>query len=29
MFGLLRMEREVDVRVDLRFMDAPTLWAIP
>ena len=29
MFGLLRMEREVDVRVDLRFMDTPTLWAIP
>jgi len=28
-FGLLRMEREVDVWVDLRFMDAPTLWAIP
>ena len=29
MFGLLRMEREIDVRVDLRFMDTPTLWAIP
>lgn len=29
MFGLLRMERDVDVRVDLRFCDTPTLWAIP
>jgi polyisoprenoid-binding protein YceI len=29
MLGLLRMDREVDVLVDLRFFDTPTLWAIP
>jgi hypothetical protein len=29
MFGLLRMERLIEVRVDLQFVDVPTLWANP
>ena len=29
MFGLLRMERTIEVRVDLHFIEIPTLWANP
>jgi len=29
MFGLLRMQNEIEVRVDLEFVDRPTLWANP
>lgn len=29
MFGLLRMQNEIEVRVDLVFVDTPTLWATP
>ncbi|HEY2374920.1 MAG TPA: YceI family protein [Gemmatimonadaceae bacterium] len=29
MFGLLRMQNEIEVRVDLLFLDAPTQWANP
>jgi len=29
MFGILRMERMIEVRVDLKFVDVPTLWANP
>jgi len=29
MFGLLRMERQIEVRVALQFVDVPTLWANP
>ena len=29
MFGLLRMQNQIEVRVDLVFVDTPTLWANP
>jgi polyisoprenoid-binding protein YceI len=29
MFGLLRMQNEIEVRIDLVFVDSPTLWANP
>ena len=29
LFGLLRMQRDIEARVDLRFIDTPTLWAVP
>jgi hypothetical protein len=29
MFGLLRMQNEIEVRIDLVFVDTPTLWANP
>jgi len=29
MFGLLRMERQIEVRVELQFADVSTLWANP